>query len=187
MAGKEAVQEADVVTDKNPKTQTDKARAKDKAAIKPSEVVAGNGERQGQCGGNQHHAGNRAHPENQQIEQRPLRLANGAQNEEGNGRGSGEAVYDADEKRAQGVKEAEVHEGFAQPTRRGEAIAVMLLDGRVRVPVKMKAVVMFVDVGMRSGYARVRGREFFAKPFHGSGEIENAKQDQHQANGEFQG
>src|SRR5256884_2865779 len=78
MTAKEAVQEADVVTDKNPKTQADQARAKDKAAIKPSEAVAGKRERQGQGGGNQHHAGNRAQPENQQIEQRPLRLANGA-------------------------------------------------------------------------------------------------------------
>ena len=96
-------------------------------------------------------------------------------------------MHDADQKRTKGVKQAEARPGFRQPTRRGEAIAVMLLDGRVRVPVKMQVVVMFVDVGMRSGDARVSGREFLAEPFHGSGEIENAEQDQHQANGEFHG
>ena len=78
MPGKEPVHETYLVTDKNPKTQTDKARAKDKAATEPREAVAGKRERQGQGGGNQHHAGNCANPENQQIEQRPLGLANGA-------------------------------------------------------------------------------------------------------------
>ena len=47
MAGKQAVQEADVVANKNPKTQADQARTKDKAAIQPCEAVSGKRERQG--------------------------------------------------------------------------------------------------------------------------------------------
>ena len=96
-------------------------------------------------------------------------------------------MHDADQNRTKGVKEAEARPGFRQPGRGGEAIAVMLLDGRVRVPVKMQVVVMLMDVRMRSGDARVSRGEFFAEPFHGSGEIENAEQDQHQAHGEFHG
>ena len=55
------------------------------------------------------------------------------------------------------------------------------------MPVKMQMVVVLVEVGMPSCHTRMAGGEFFAKPFHGSGEIEGAEQDQHQAHGEFHG
>ncbi len=78
MAGEEAVHEGDVVANKNSETQAEKARAKDEASIEPGKSVAREGKRQGQSRGNQHHAGNRAEAENEQIEQRPLGLANRA-------------------------------------------------------------------------------------------------------------
>ncbi len=78
MAGEETVHEGNVVTDKNSETQAEKARAKDEASIEPGKAVAREGKRQGQSRGNQHHAGNRANPENEQIQQRPLGLANRA-------------------------------------------------------------------------------------------------------------
>ena len=44
---------------------------------------------------------------------------------------------------------------------------------------------MFVDVGMVAGDFRVGGREFFAEVFGDAGEIQDAEEDQHQADGKF--
>ncbi len=96
-------------------------------------------------------------------------------------------MHNADKQRTQSMKEAEPGERAAQPRRRAQAIAVVLLDSRVGVPVKMQPVAVLVDVGVRSRHARVAGRELFAEPFHRSGEIENAEQNEHQAYGEFHG
>src|SRR5690348_13978041 len=46
MAGEQAADEADVVTDDNPKAQTENAGAEDEAAIEPRETMAGKGKRQ---------------------------------------------------------------------------------------------------------------------------------------------
>ena len=78
MAGEEAVDEADVVANENPKTQAENAGAEDEAAIEPSETMAGKRKRQGHGGGDQHHAGDGADAEDEQIEQRPLGIANRA-------------------------------------------------------------------------------------------------------------
>lgn len=76
MAGEEPVDEADVVTDENPKTQAEQAGAEDEAAIEPRETVAGERKRQRQRGGDEHHAGDSADSEDEQIEQRPFGIAN---------------------------------------------------------------------------------------------------------------
>jgi len=78
MAGEEAVDETDVVANENPKTQAENAGAEDEAAIEPSETMAGKRKRQGHGGGDQHHAGDGADAEDEQIEQRPLGIANRA-------------------------------------------------------------------------------------------------------------
>ena len=64
---------------------------------------------------------------------------------------------DAHEERSQGVKEAEASERGAQPIRRGEAVGVMLLRGRMRMPVKMQMVFVLMKVGVRSRDARMAG------------------------------
>lgn len=67
MAGKEAADEADVVTNENPKKQAEKSGAEDKAAVEPRKAMACERKRQRQGSRNQHHAGDRADAENQQI------------------------------------------------------------------------------------------------------------------------
>lgn len=94
-------------------------------------------------------------------------------------------MHDADDQRAKNVKETEARNGSAQPTWRTEAFALMVLDSGVGVPVKVQIMIVLVDVCMRAGYARMGGRELFAQPPHGSGEIENTKENKHQADGEF--
>lgn len=78
MAGEEAFDEADLITDKKPESQAEKAGAGDEAAIEPGEFVAGERKGQREGGGNQHHSGDGANSKNQQIEDGPFRFADGA-------------------------------------------------------------------------------------------------------------
>ncbi len=157
MAGEEAVDETDVVANENPKTQAENAGAEDEAAIEPGKTMAGERKRKGHRGGDEHHAGDGADAEDEQIEQRPLGTANRAQDQQSDGGGACKAVDDADEQGAQSVEEAEVREQVAQPIRGDEAVGVMLLRSRMRMPVKMQVMTMLMDVGMRSRDARMAG------------------------------
>ena len=78
---------------------------------------------------------------------------------------------------------------FAQgkPAGRGQAIAVMIVEGRVGMPMKVKLFVVLMKMCMSARDARMRGREFFADPHHGTGEIHQPQKDQHQAHREFHG
>ena len=76
MAGEEAIDEADVVANENPKTQAENAGAEDEAAVEPGEAMAGERKRQGQGGGDQHHAGDGPNSKDEQIEQRPFGISN---------------------------------------------------------------------------------------------------------------
>ena len=157
MAGEEAVDETDVVANENPKTQAENAGAEDEAAIEPGKTMAGERKRKGHRGGDEHHAGDGADAEDEQIEQRPLGTANRAQDQQSDGGGACKAVDDADEQGAQDVKEAEASKRLAQPIRGDEAVGVMLRRSRVRMPVKMQVVAVFVDVRVRSGHTRMAG------------------------------
>ena len=76
MGGEEAVNEADANAEKEPKAQTQKTRTNDEPAIEPGETITRIGKRQGQSGGDEHHAGDGADSEQKQIENGPLGLAN---------------------------------------------------------------------------------------------------------------
>lgn len=68
MAGEETADETDVVANENPKTQTENAGAEDQAAVEPGEAMACERKRQGQRGGDEHHAGDGADSKDEQIE-----------------------------------------------------------------------------------------------------------------------
>ena len=145
------------------------------------------GKRQGQRDGDEHHSANRADTENQQIEDRPFGIVNRAENEQGHCGGARETVNDAYEQRAQQVKKSQARKGAArilrflcrEPTRRSEAISMMVLGGGVGVPVKMHAGIVFVKVGMLSRHTRMSRGELFAEPVHRASEVENAEKNEH--------
>ncbi len=81
--------------------------------------------------------------------------------------------------------EAQPLKRSAKPVRRRKAIGVMFRGRGVRVPVKMHAGAVFVEVGMFSRDMRMGGGKFFADPFHCAGKVEQAEKNQHQAHGKF--
>src|SRR5438445_8589582 len=141
------------------------------------------GKRQGQRDGDEHHSANRADTENQQIEDRPFRIVNRAENEQGHCGGARETVNDAYEQRAQQVKKSQPPKESAwilrflcgEPRRRSKAIAVMVFGGCVRVPVKMHAGIVSVKVGMLSRHTRMSRGQFLPTPVDGSREVEMAR------------
>src|SRR6266851_6872233 len=193
MIGEETAGEAYPVTNKEPETQTEKTGSHHETAMEPREFMPRKGKRQGERGGDQQHPANRADTENQKIENRPFRIVNGAEDEQRHGGGTCEAVNDAHEQRAQHVKKSQPRKESAQPlrfargqpTRRSEAVSMMVLGRGVGVPVKMYLGIMFVKVGMFSRHTRMGRRELFTEPFHRAGEVEHAEQNQHQAYGKF--
>src|SRR5229473_1613365 len=160
MVGKKAGGETDLVTDKKPKTQTEETRSHHEAAMEPREPGTGKRKRQGQGRGDQHHSGDGADAENQQVQNRPLRIVDGAQHQQSYRSGTRQAMNDANEQRAQGVKKPQARQWPAKPTRRREAGGVMFRSRGVRMPVKMHAGAVLVEVGMFTRHARVSRREF---------------------------
>src|SRR5260370_36006111 len=116
MVGKKAGGETDLVTDKKPKTQTEETRSHHEAAMEPREPGTGKRKRQGQGRGDQHHSGDGADAENQQVQNRPLRIMDEAQQPQSYRGGTRQAVKDANEQRAQGVKKPPALHLQKQPT-----------------------------------------------------------------------
>src|SRR6266705_6402324 len=107
MIGEETAGKTDLVTDKEPETQTEETRPNHEASIEPRELVTGERKRQGERGGNQHHSRDGAEAENQQVKNRPLRITNRAQHQQSHRGGTCQTVNDANEQRAQGMKKTQ--------------------------------------------------------------------------------
>src|SRR6266699_1870207 len=134
MTGEETVGKTDLVTDKEPETQTEETRPNHEASIEPREFVTGERKRQGERGGNQ------------QVENRPLRITNRAQHQQSHRGGTCQTVNDANEQRAQGMKKTQPPKRSTQPIRRRETIAVMIRGRGVGMPVKMHLGTVLVEV-----------------------------------------
>ena len=137
-------------------------------------------EGQGDRGGDDHHSGDGANSEDQQIGDGPVGIANGGEHEQGDGGRAGESVDEADKQRANGLIEAELAEDAIHPADRGGCFGVAVLFGIVGVRVGVN--VISVDVWM---HVRVQGvrrrRELFRDPACKAREIQDSKQDEHQA------
>ena len=107
MSGEETAGEPDLVTEKEPETQTEQTRSSHEALIEPRESGACKRKRQSERGGDEHHSGDGAGAENQQIENRPVRIANRAQYQQSHCGRTSQSVDDANEQRAQGMKKSE--------------------------------------------------------------------------------
>ena len=119
MAGKEAVNETDLEANKKPETKTDKPGADHKRAVESREAIARKRKRQSQGCGDQHHSKDCAYAEDEQVEDRPRGLANGAENEQRDSRGASKTVDNADKERAEGMEKTEAVDWRAQPVGRG--------------------------------------------------------------------
>src|SRR5882757_5564059 len=187
VAREEAVDESDLIANKQAKGQTQHSGADDEATVQPSEPIVHEREGKRDDAGDQHHSGDGADTKHQQVEYRPLRFANRAQDQQRHRRGTCQAMHDADKERAQSLVEAKAAERSLQGLRWRKALRVMLALRSMRMPVEMKLRTVFVNVSMLAGNRRMRGRKLLAHPFHRATKIQHAQEDQHQPDAKFHG
>ena len=96
-------------------------------------------------------------------------------------------MNDADDERPKCVEQAESHEGFFDHARSREGSGVMFAGGSMGVPVVMDVVTVLVKVGVFTEHFGMGRREFSAEPLGNAGEIEDAEQNEHEADGELHG
>lgn len=88
---------------------------------------------------------------------------------------------------AKGMKEAQPGEGRGHPFCGRQRVAVMLFRRLMGVPMIVQVGVVLVEVGVLADDVRVRGGKLFAQPFGNAGQIEDAEQDEHEADRKFHG
>jgi len=192
MACEKTVHEADVVGNEETETEAEQAGGHSQAAVKPNEAPPGVRARDRDGRGDQHHARDGAHAEDEQVDDPEGGIADGGKHEQGDGSGSGQAMYDADNQGS---------EGMVQPKPIGRSpqtvlnLAIDLCERCGVFGVSVHAVSMAVEmlvrvvaVGMEVGVsAGHRGREALGDPAGYSGEIQDAEQNQHDADGQLHG
>ena len=107
MAAEKAIDESDLIANKNTERETQHSRPHDQSFIQPGEFVSREGKRQRDDRRDQHHSCDRANPEDQKIKNSPLRIVNRTEYEQRHRGGTRQSVHQADEERAERVEQAE--------------------------------------------------------------------------------
>ena len=162
--GEEAVNEAHLVDDEQTKGQADASGYGAEIAVQPLRSAAGEVHGRGEGDGDDHHAGDGADAEDEEVGDSPMRVVQGGEHEEGDGCGAGEAMDQTDDEGAAPLVEA--------PSRPG---SVEVIDRRVGVGGGLAAVSV-AGVCVEAG-------DLLAE----ASQIENAEEDEHDADGKLHG
>lgn len=145
MARKEAVAKADLAGEKKSESQTYQAGSKPEPVretlILSSEEVEGRSD----AHGNEHHAGNGANAEDEQVNHCPARIAYGSQYEQGNGGRTREAVNDPYKQWTQLTIEADLAKHSIEPR---ERLRVCVRVGMRTMNMRMTVCNVLVNMGV---------------------------------------
>ena len=81
VSAEQAIDEADLIADKQAERETDNTGAGNECAIQPGKAIPGERERKGNHARNQHHAGDRPDTKDEEVQDGPFGLANCAQDQ----------------------------------------------------------------------------------------------------------
>ena len=121
----EAVDEADLVNEEQPKTKTENTRRGPEMPmqkLKPRRI----GNRNGNCGRDQHHAGNDPKTKDKEIGHGPDRVADDGQDEQRDRRRAGQSVDGADEDRTKRLVKSRAAKPAIQLRRRNSVLGVTM-------------------------------------------------------------
>src|SRR5262252_2713731 len=146
MPADQAVDERDLVREKQPEAETEEARGEPQIALDSRRAPGGVGERRTDCRRNQHHPGNRAEAEEHEIRHGPPRVLDQCENQQRHRRGAREAMNETNSQRSEDLVDPETTELPVQPRHRSLVVAVPMLlrsgAGRVVMDVIAMAVQM---------------------------------------------
>lgn len=187
MAGEQSIHESYFINQEETKGHADQTGSNSQSLIKPRESFVRVGKRQDHRSGDQHHSCNRADPKHEKIRNRPFRILNCGQDQERDSGRTGEAVDESYDERPHGLIETNLAEMSIEP-------AQWRLLRRVRVGfgfmlVRMSMNVIAVTMRVRMGRRRYSDgwRKRVGNPLERAGQVKNAEENQHQADGEFHG
>lgn len=180
IAAEESLHHANLVRHYQTKSDADQAGDQRQFAAEGFESVPHKSECGCDAHGDQHHAGDCAYAEHQQIGDRPGRIADAGEDEQSDRRRSGEPVHDAYDQRAESL----IERGLAQSSIEArERILLRVSVLLVRVHVRMSVNVIAVTVGVRMNrYLTLASVKLRCR--HGmceADQIPDSQQDQHEA------
>src|SRR4029077_3078378 len=163
----------------------DQTRSHAQSSIKGREALVRVGKRENHRSRDEHHSGDRANPENQQIDNRPFRATNRCEYQQGHRSGAGEAVDKPHHKRPHNLIETELAELAVEPVQRVLRWQMRMSFGFV--PVGMRVNVISVAVRMRMARSRSSARrsDGIRDPLKHAGKVQNAQENEHQAHGKL--
>src|SRR5215831_18129884 len=173
MAGEEAARETHFINDKKAEHKADDAACGGENAVHARKAGPRKRERNGDCGGDQHHSRDRAEAENEQVDHGPNGDANRRKNKERDGCGAGETVDDSYHEWTQQLVQAEAAEGAVHPSERSGGFF-----GCIFCCVRVCEFSVGVEVPGTFSKA-------LPNPVDHAGKIQYAEENQHQADGEL--
>jgi hypothetical protein len=185
MAGEQSVHEANFVDEKKTERDADHARRNAQSLIEASEAFVRISKRENHGAGDEHHPGNRADPEDEQINNRPFRITNRGKDQQRYGGGAGEAMYETHHQRPHDLIEAQLAEMTVEPIQRRLLERVRMSFGFVLVRMRVNVIVVTVRVRMACACNSARGSNGAGDPLEDTGEVQDAQENEHQAHGKL--
>jgi len=185
VCGEDTVHVAHFVDDKNSEGDAEQPGGDGQAAIEADETHLRIFEWERDGGGDEHHAGDGADAEDEEVSDGPAGVTNGGQNEKSDGGGAGKPMDQANGERAHGLIQAELAEGAIHPSDRCGVFVVTVLFGFVMMPMGVNVITVLVRMSVLGAGGGIErgGRKCFSEPAGEASEIQDAEQDEHEADG----
>ena len=110
MTGDQAIDNPDLVYQKQPETEAQEAGGNPQVALDPRGPRRRIGDERPDGGGDQHHPGDSADPKEHEVRDGPPRALNQSENEQRNRRGAGKAMDEANDQGTEDLVDAETAE-----------------------------------------------------------------------------
>jgi hypothetical protein len=176
MVGEETVNKTDLICDEDTEAETEQARRQRQAARESQASSTNDVECGSDAHGDEHHAGNCAHSENQQVSDRPVSISNRGEHKQGDGCRTGEAMNQTHYERANVLVQVALAEDAIHPGERGVVI-------RVRVSMRMDMSVDEAAMGMRVSMNDFRFTVFGSGDgTKETGDVHQSEDDEHNGN-----
>jgi hypothetical protein len=187
VAAKEAAREPDLIGEKEAEPQADQARSYAKSPTYARGNFTGKHNGQGDGCGDEHHARDGSDAKDEEVDRRPMGVANRCQNEERNGGRASEPVHNTHSERTYELVEADASKVAIEPGQ-GRVLGIVVVSRRmVCVPMQIDVIAVHVRMRVRLYLSAGRGRKTLVDPMEETSQVHDAKENQHQRNGKLHG
>ncbi len=185
MVGEEAAHEADLVSDEKAEAKTKQTRGQGQPAGKLLATLSYHRERSSNAHGDEHHAGDGAYAEDQQVSDCPMHISDRGQDQQRHSRGTGETVNDSNHKGPKILIEADSSPYSIHPRHWHRIVRVGMSLRLVSMGMVMNVVSVAVGVGVNDFLAITRYDRSVGQGVHEPGHVDEAQDNQHDGDGKL--